>query len=293
MEAATSCGRGQAAGGKDAAELKPGGTKVPKMRQQRTLRHTIGCAGVGLHSGARVAVTLRPAAESTGIRFRRVDRPGTPTIAAHPCNATAAGGILLGTGDGGSVRMVEHLMAALAACQIDNVLIDTSGAELPFMDGSAQSFVRLVECAGAVDQELPLGRLEILRPVEFWSASGRARLEPAEDLEIVVETPDGATGPDFALVVSPDRCKREVVAARDSGALDRPRGVEERVRHLALDALGALALLPAALVGRYVEANAGPAVRCALLRKLLADRRSWRWTGAPSEFGAMPMAWAS
>jgi UDP-3-O-[3-hydroxymyristoyl] N-acetylglucosamine deacetylase len=250
------------------------------MRQQRTLRHSIGCAGVGLHSGARVAVTLRPAAEGTGIRFRRVDRPGAPAIAALPWNAEAMdGATMLGTADGGRVRMVEHLMAALAACEIDNVLIDTSGPELPFMDGSAQTFVRLVECAGAIEQEVPLGQLEILQPIEVWSASGRARLEPGDGLEIIVEAPDGATAPDFTLRVSPDRCKREVVAARDRGAMDRPRGREERVRHLALDALGALALLPAGLSGRYVESNAGAAVRCALLRKLLADRCSWRWSG--------------
>ena len=268
------------------------------MRQQRTLRHTIGCAGVGLHSGARVAVTLRPAAEGSGIRFRRVDRPGAPAIAAHPDNAHAADGVtMLGTADGGSVRMVEHLMAALAACEIDNVLIDTSGSELPFMDGSAQAFVRLVECAGAVEQDLPLGRLEILQPIEVCCASGRARLEPGHGLEIIVEPPDGAVGPDFALLVSPDRCKRELVGARDRGAPDRPRGLEERVRHLALDALGALALLPAALSGRYVESNAGPALRCALLRKLLAERRSWRWIGSGADGrparAALPMAWAT
>ncbi len=242
------------------------------MRQQRTLRHTIGCAGVGLHSGARVAVTLRPAAEGSGIRFRRVDRPGAPAIAAHPGNAGGVDGVTtLGTAAGGSVRMVEHLMAALAACEIDNVLIDCSGHELPFMDGSAQAFVRLVECAGAVDQARPVERLEILQPIEVGSSRGRARLEPGPGLEIVVETPEDATGPDFALLVSPDRCKRELVAARD-----RPGATEERLRHLALDALGALALLPAGLVGRYVELNAGPAMRCALLTKLLAERPSWR-----------------
>ena len=268
------------------------------MRQQRTLRHTIGCAGVGLHSGARVAVTLRPAAEGSGIRFRRVDRPGAPAIAALPWNAEAADDVtMLGTSAGGSVRQVEHLMAALAACEIDNVLVDISGCELPFMDGSAQTFVRLVECAGVTEQDLALGRLEIVQPVEVWTAAGRARLEPADSLEIIVEAPDGAIGPDFTLLFSPDRCKRELVAARDRGALDRPRGLEERVRHLALDALGALALVPAALRGRYVESNAGPAVRCALLRKLLSDRRCWRWTGAgdagPLAHGAMPVAWAS
>lgn len=267
------------------------------MRQQRTLRHAISCAGVGLHSGAGVAVTLRPAVESSGIRFRRVDRPGSPAIAASPGNALVTDGVTtLATAAGGSVRMVEHLMAALAACEIDNVLVETSGAELPVMDGSAQAFVLLVECAGTVEQGMPVTRLEILRPVEVTWASARARLEPSPGLEIVVESVDGARVPDFAFTVSPEICKREVVGARDRNPFEFLRGVEERVRHLALDALGTLALVPAALCGRYIECNASPALRCRLLREVLGDRRNWHLTGRMpdrEEWLGPPLAWAS
>lgn len=92
-----------------AAELEPGGTKLRRMRQQRTLQQVIGCAGVGLHSGARVAVTLRPAAEDTGIRFRRVDRPGSPSILVHPRNADTTGGVTcLRNAEGASVHSVDR-----------------------------------------------------------------------------------------------------------------------------------------------------------------------------------------
>ena len=169
---APSCGRGQAAGGKGAAELEPGGAKFLRMRQQRTLRQTIGCAGVGLHSGARVAVTLRPAAEGFGIRFRRVDRPGSPAIAARPGHAVRPSTVSFASPARAAitVRMVEHLMAALAACEIDNILVELRGAELPAMDGSALPFVRLMECAGTVEQSQPVARLEVLRPIEAVSA---------------------------------------------------------------------------------------------------------------------------
>ncbi len=255
------------------------------MRQQRTLRHVIGCAGVGLHRGARVAVTLRPAAEGSGIRFRRVDRPGSSAIEAHPYNAFGADGVTsLANGTGGSIRMVEHLMAALAACQIDNLLIEVSGPELPAMDGSARPFVLLMECAGTVEQEEAVARLEILRPVEVRSPLGHARLEPASDLELVVDAADGSRPPAFAMTFSPEACKGEVVGARDKSCIDRRRDDTahrpgEAARHAALDALGGLALVPAWICGRYIERNADAGLRCALLRALLADRRNFDLTG--------------
>ena len=131
-----------------AAELEPGGTKLRRMRQQRTLQQVIGCAGVGLHSGARVAVTLRPAAEDTGIRFRRVDRPGAPSILVHPRNADTTGGVTcLRNAAGASVHSVDHLLASIAACEIDNILVELSGPEMPRMDGTPRPFMLLLECA--------------------------------------------------------------------------------------------------------------------------------------------------
>jgi UDP-3-O-[3-hydroxymyristoyl] N-acetylglucosamine deacetylase len=277
-----SCGRGQAAGGKGAAELEPGGAKFLKMRQQRTLRQAIGCAGVGLHSGARVAVTLRPAAEGSGIRFRRVDRPGSPGIAALPCHARAIDGVvcLVGQG-GGTVRMIEHLMAALAACGIDNILVEISGAELPAMDGSALPFVRLIECAGTVEQARPVARLEVLQPIEAVSAEGFARLEPAS--ELVLSLSDDVAGglPASAATSAPDWSMRDLVSAREPACIEDgcEARAEETSRHQMLDALGGLALVPAHIEGRYIEHHANATLRCALLQALVSDRDSYMLAG--------------
>ena len=279
---APSCGRGQAAGGKGAAELEPGGAKFLRMRQQRTLRQTIGCAGVGLHSGARVAVTLRPAAEGFGIRFRRVDRPGSPAIAARPGHAQAIDGVvcLVGQG-GGTVRMVEHLMAALAACEIDNILVELRGAELPAMDGSALPFVRLMECAGTVEQSQPVARLEVLKPIEAVSAAGFARLEPASELVLSLAD-DVADGlPACSAPSASDWSMRDLVSAREPACIEDGCEVraEEISRHQMLDALGGLALVPAHIEGHYIERNADATLRCALLQALVSDRDSYVLAG--------------
>ena len=110
-------------------------------------------------------MTLRPAAEGTGIRFRRVDRPGAVPVVAHPLNASVVdGSICLGDPGGTSVLGVDRLLAALAAAEIDNILIELSGPELPAMDGTPRPLLLLLECAGTVEQACPPRMLEILRP---------------------------------------------------------------------------------------------------------------------------------
>jgi UDP-3-O-[3-hydroxymyristoyl] N-acetylglucosamine deacetylase len=257
------------------------------MRQQRTLRHVIGCAGVGLHSGARVSLTLRPAAEGSGIRFRRVDRPGAPTIPASVEHAVADG--LVANPDdrvAASVRMVEHLMAALVACEIDNALVEISGPELPAMDGSARPFVLLIECAGTVQQDQPAPRLEVLRPVSVEAGASYARLEPGRGLELVVEPGAENASRRFQFRFSPEACKSELVAARETAcgaasgvARGGSRFADEPARHAALDALGDLGLVPARVEGRYVESGGDPGLRRSLLRRLLGDQRNWRVHG--------------
>ena len=254
------------------------------MRQQRTLRHVIGCAGVGLHSGARVGLTLRPAAEGFGVRFRRVDRPGSPPIPASIEHvAAAADGVTsLGERPAAGVRMIEHLMAAFAACEIDNVLVESSGPELPAMDGSALPFVLLIECAGTVEQGRPAMRLEVRRPVSLSSAGAQACLEPGPGLELDVEVGAPASPPArFRFRFSPESCKSELVAAREAACRAKSenggddRFADEPIRHAALDVLGDLALMPARLEGRYAERGNDPALRRRLLRRLLEDRRNW------------------
>lgn len=263
------------------------------MRRQRTLRHSIGCVGVGLHSGARVGLTLRPAAEGSGIRFRRLDRPGSAGIPAH-CGhlvAASAAGASLGEGEVARVRMVEHLLAALAVCEIDNAQIELGGPELPVMDGSARPFVLLIECAGIVEQSRPAARLEVLRPVSVDEGGRQARFEPAPRLELVLRPLDGAQAPGgaFSFLFSPEAGKAELAAARDRrwcpSLLDGSeplRFADEPLRHAALDVLGDLALLPAWPQARYVGHGADHRLRARLMQALLADPTAWRLVGDPA-----------
>lgn len=248
-----------------------------RMRRQKTVRHVIGCVGVGLHSGARVGLTLRPAEPASGIRFRRVDRPGAPTIPARLDQAGYHGDVTcLGTRPMPTVRMVEHLLAALAVCEIDNALVDISGPELPVMDGSALPFVLLIECAGTVEQSAPVAELEVLRTVSLCEGDAEARLEPADGLHL--EVSGAAAAMPFSLRFSPESGRRELASARDAHG-DGERFADEGLRHAALDALGDLALIPARLRARFVGANAGAGLRQRLLRRLLAEPDAWRLDG--------------
>ena len=125
--------------------------------QQKTLKTSIHCNGVGLHSGEKIAMSLYPADVDTGVVFRRTDlRAGQTVVAAHfanVCDTRLCTSLANESGVG--VATVEHLMAALAGCEIDNVEIELDGPEVPIMDGSAEPFVFLIECAGIVEQDTP------------------------------------------------------------------------------------------------------------------------------------------
>lgn len=254
------------------------------MRPQKTLRHAIGCVGVGLHSGARVGLTLRPAEAGSGLRFRRVDRPAARPVPARLDQvADHPGPTSLGQP---AVRMVEHLLAALLACEIDNALVELSGPELPAMDGSAMPFVLLIECAGTRELDEPVAEIEVVRPVAVAEGDRWARLEPAEGLHLAIG--DGPDGIRFAF--SPEACKRELAGAREEGLRGEPRFAgDEALRHDALDALGDLALIPARLHARYAAWPADRSLRRRLLRDLLANPSAWRLrSGAPLPAGLLP-----
>ena len=124
------------------------------MDAQRTLKRQISCAGIGLHSGQKVTLTLKPAAADTGIRFRRTDIRGSrseiPARWDHVVDTRLC--TVIGRADGVTVGTIEHLMAALRGCGVDNALIELDGAEVPILDGSADPFVFLIESAGTVEQ---------------------------------------------------------------------------------------------------------------------------------------------
>jgi UDP-3-O-[3-hydroxymyristoyl] N-acetylglucosamine deacetylase len=284
--------------------------------RQKTLRTSIGCVGVGLHSGLKVGLTLKPAEPDTGIRIVRHDLPGARPMAARYdrvidttlCTTIADAG-------GTRVATVEHLMAALAACEIDNARIELSGPEVPIMDGSAQPFLFLIECAGIVEQERPRRLIEILEPVEARDGERFARLEPADGFEVActIDFAHEAIGrQERALAFAPDAFKQEIAAARTFGFAERveelwARGLalggslknavvisrdrvlneeglrfpDEFVRHKLLDMVGDLYLAGAPIKGRLVGHCSGHGLHNRLLHALFATPTAYRETGAP------------
>lgn len=284
----------------------------PQTARQRTLRSAIGCVGTGLHTGARVALTLRPAPADTGIVFRREDVAGAALIPAGVAAvADTTRCTQLAGPDGSRVGTVEHLMAALAAWGIDNLEIAVDGPEIPAMDGSARPFFFLLGCAGIAEQDAPRRVLEILRPIHVEQGGRTAVLRPhrgfAVDMTIDFPHPhvgrqrlalevDAVTFPDelagartfgFADDVASLRAKglarggsldNAVVVGTD-GVLN-PEGLrwpDEFVRHKALDAVGDL-YLAGPISGRFEGCGSGHQLHVKLLKRLFAEPDAWRRT---------------
>ena len=154
------------------------------MAQQRTLKNVIRATGVGLHSGEKVYMTLRPAPVNTGVVFRRVD---LEPVVEMPASAELVTETTLCTGlscDGAKVQTVEHLMSALAGLGVDNVYVELSSAELPIMDGSAGPFVFLLQSAGIAEQNAPKRFIRIKSPVEVTEGDKVARFDPYEGFRV-------------------------------------------------------------------------------------------------------------
>ncbi|MFB6260774.1 MAG: UDP-3-O-acyl-N-acetylglucosamine deacetylase, partial [Thiohalorhabdaceae bacterium] len=154
------------------------------MVAQRTLRNAIQGAGIGLHSGEKVAITLHPAPENTGIIFRRADLPECPEIPAWVDNVVDTTLCTTLGVNGIRVATVEHLMAAFAGLGIDNAYVDLAGAEVPIMDGSAAPFVFLLQCAGVRELETPKRFIRIKKRVEACDDDRWVSFEPCDCLRI-------------------------------------------------------------------------------------------------------------
>ena len=280
---------------------------------QHTLRNSIGCVGRGLHTGARAALTLHPAPVDSGIRFRRIDRPGSPDIPArfdHVADTTMC--TTLAGADGTRIATVEHLMAALAAAEIDNVLIEVDGPEIPIMDGSAEPFLFLIECAGVTAQDAPRTWIEILQPVAVEAHGKRASLEPEDgfpiDCQIEFDHPV-IRSQAMRYRFSPETFRSEIAPARTFGFAERveelwSRGLalggslknavvvsrdrvlneeglrfaDEFVRHKVLDSIGDLYLAGAPIRGRFSGRCSGHAMHNKLLRQLFQEPAAWRYS---------------
>ena len=284
------------------------------MISQHTLKSIAHVTGVGLHSGEKVQLWLRPAAPDSGIVFHRVDLDPPVSIPASP---EAVRETRLCTGlerDGVRIATVEHLMSALAGLGVDNVHIDVDGPEIPIMDGSAAPFVMMMLEAGLEAQPAPRRFLRVLKPVEVREGDKWVRLEPylgfRLEFSIAFEHPAIRASQTRAVVdLSEHAYPRFVARARtfgfvhevellremglaQGGSLDNaivldeyrilnPEGLrfpDEFVRHKILDAIGDLYLAGHPLLARYVAHKSGHALNNQLLRALMADRSAWELT---------------
>jgi UDP-3-O-[3-hydroxymyristoyl] N-acetylglucosamine deacetylase len=295
---------------------------------QRTLKNSIHCSGVGLHSGAKVNMTLHPALANSGIVFRRNDISGSSDIPADWRHAveTPMCAALVGE-DGTMVSTVEHLMSALAGSGIDNAVVELNGPEVPVMDGSAAPFVFLMECAGTVEQRAPRRILEIRHPVSVSDPHRSATLSPGNglwiDFEIEFDS-EAVARQEWSIQVTQASYKRDIARARTfgflrevdelremglgrGGSLDNTVVVDgdgilnsgglrydnEFVRHKVLDLVGDLYLAGGPVAGRVRGARSGHAMTLRLLKALFADSDAWAWREMTTADVDTPMGAAS
>jgi len=281
------------------------------MLKQRTLKSLIRATGVGLHSGVKVTMTLRPAAPDTGIVFRRVDLEPPVDLKA---DAFAVGDTRLAScleRDGAKIATVEHLMSALSGLGIDNVWVDVDAAELPIMDGSAAPFVFLIQSAGIEEQKAAKKFIRVKKAIRVEEGDKWAVLEPYDgfrlSFSIVFNHPVFAkSNPSVTVDFAEHSYVREVARARTFGFMqdvetmrsqglalggslenaivmdeyrvlnsDGLRYADEFVKHKVLDAVGDLYLLGHPLLGSFTAHKSGHALNNKLLRALLADQTAW------------------
>ncbi len=284
-----------------------------KVVYQQTLASTAICAGIGVHSGERARLTLKPMPVNTGIVFQRVDVELSK--GRIPADGLLVHDVTLGTKlrneHGTTLSTVEHLLSALYGLGIDNLLIEVDGPEIPIMDGSAELFADLVLQTGIRKQEAPCAFLRILKPVTVQDGPKKASLLPVGDygfyLDATIDFAAEAIGRQRKMVeLNENSFVREIAFARTFGMMaelrqlhamglgqgasmenaiavedDRvlnPEGLrakDEFVRHKLLDAIGDLALIGSPVIGRYVSEQPGHSINNLLVRELLANKDAW------------------
>ncbi|HEX5663139.1 MAG TPA: UDP-3-O-acyl-N-acetylglucosamine deacetylase [Xanthomonadaceae bacterium] len=281
------------------------------MPQQRTLKNTIRATGVGLHSGQKVYMTLRPAGIDAGIVFRRTD---LDPVVELPARADLVTETMLCTGlsqGAGKVMTVEHLLSALAGLGIDNCIVDLSAPEVPIMDGSAGPFVFLLQSAGIQEQAAPKRFIRIRQPVEVREGDKVARFEPYDGFKLgftvqfdhpAIPAAQSRAEVDFSTTTYVKEVSRartfgfmrdlEFMRERNlglGGSMDNAivldefrvlnedglRYADEFVRHKILDAVGDLYLAGHPIIGAFEGFKSGHALNNKLVRALLASAEAW------------------
>jgi UDP-3-O-[3-hydroxymyristoyl] N-acetylglucosamine deacetylase len=292
------------------------------MDAQRTIRRQISCVGIGLHSGNKVNLTLKPAPADFGVRFRRTD------LGHHEVPATVnnLAGIQLATGLSNnevSVETVEHLLAALVSVGIDNVLVELNSPEVPIMDGSAAPFIYLIHEAGVKRLTSPRKYLKIVRPIAISRGDKRIALYPSDHFKVTYSISYDhpllrhqsrtlrITEESFVEEIAPARTftflkdvemmrqnglalggsLENAIVLGETGILNNAlRFEDEFVRHKILDAVGDLALVGYPVIGHLVAHRAGHALHTEFAAKILEETTAWRLVEAPLDVPALPLA---
>jgi UDP-3-O-[3-hydroxymyristoyl] N-acetylglucosamine deacetylase len=268
---------------------------------QQTLRRQVACAGIGLHSGSRVSLTLKPAAAGTGIVFRRADLG--IDIPARVDRVTAINYATVLGQDGATVETVEHLLAALISAGVDNVVVELTQSEVPIMDGSSAPFLFLIQEAGLKRQSAPRSYLKVLRPVSVASGDKHIAVYPSDHFKVsytisfdhpmlrhqsrtmrITEqsfSDEIASARTFGFLKEVEWMRQQglalggsldnAIVIGDTGPLNALRFDDEFVRHKILDAVGDLALLGRPLIGHVVAHRAGHGLHTRLAAQLLSE----------------------
>lgn len=292
---------------------------------QKTLKTSIGCTGVGLHSGVRVAMKLHPAAPNTGVVFKRIDLIGGGATIRASWDRVADSRMctVLADGNGISVATVEHLMSAFYGMEIDNVIVELNGPEVPAMDGSAEPFIFLIECAGVMEQDVPRRALRILKQHSISNGNRMVALAPWHEslkVDFHIDFHASAIGRQTcSFTVDPDTFRDQLSRARTFGLLSEVTALREAglarggsltnaivvdgdrvlnneglrhdnefVRHKALDAIGDLYLAGHPIFAHFTGRCSSHADTARLMKQVYADRSAWEMVDVWQDIEVVP-----
>jgi UDP-3-O-[3-hydroxymyristoyl] N-acetylglucosamine deacetylase len=293
------------------------------MAAQRTLRRSVTCAGIGLHSGHKVTLSLKPAPADSGIRFQRTDLAGSE-IPAHVSHLSGRQQLQTGlVSDQASVDTVEHLLAALRSLGVDNVTVELNHPEVPIMDGSAAPWVYLIQDAGIKELTAPRRTIRVLKTIQVQDGDKRIALFPADrfkisytisfdhpllrhqqktlDLDEQVFMDEIAPARTFGFLKEVEMLRQRglalggslenAIVLGETGVLNPLRFEDEFVRHKILDVIGDLALVGYPIQGHLVVHRGGHALHTALAAELLRQRDAWEFAdGTIGERAAVAVA---
>ncbi len=293
------------------------------MAAQRTLRRSVTCAGIGLHSGHKVTLSLKPAPADSGIRFQRTDLAGSE-IPAHVSHLSGRQQLQTGlVSDQASVDTVEHLLAALRSLGVDNVTVELNHPEVPIMDGSAAPWVYLIQDAGIKELTAPRRTIRVLKTIQVQDGDKRIALFPADrfkisytisfdhpllrhqqktlDLDEQVFMDEIAPARTFGFLKEVEMLRQRglalggslenAIVLGETGVLNPLRFEDEFVRHKILDVIGDLALVGYPIQGHLVVHRGGHALHTALAAELLRQRDAWEFAdGTLADRSAVPVA---